>query len=544
MINEKRNHRRILVILLGIMLAQCINLLDWQDQRGNFFIDELLCFGYAQSFTSDTSHYITDDQVWKYNEWMSGDELNAQLRLDKNEHLSALPVSDQLRLLATKRTYMGLVNMIMTAEGDDASYFDYAKGALDLNLWFFLFSELLIAYCIRRLTRSDEIMLLSIFMFGFSAIMVGICEYLRFYMLTIMLMMAVVTIHLVMWTEKNILKNLAWEAAALLCAYYAFKHSELMLVTCGSLFVFFFLGLLCRGRFKQAAVYSAPLIYGMYEYVYRRTNLIDVILHPADYADPDVYGVPRTSYYLITWTPETGMYSWLKTFDIIKEKWFGSAQILAAFGLILAIGFAARLIAWIRKEEDKKEKTANAGFAAVIFMTALTSLAFNLLTYLHYDRYNTFLIVLFMLVLWCCIAGVQKAYDKRIFLVVVGILTITGAVMCHQPERLPYLYIDDSAMKNIAEEYPDTDSVLFSYGENAAIYDNIIHLGDGSRMFAVDPEKEISANDIKGLPDEFLAWTVNSWFTKKLMRAINNTEYTAHYVGKTWQNQIFLCTKK
>lgn len=541
MLQERDRRKTIISAVIVIVLLQCLMLLYWQNLRSNFFVDELYCFGYASSFIAPESSYITDKPEWQCGEWMETDGLKGFLKVDSSESLQNLPLKEQLSLLTGKRTYMGLLNILMYDDGQDADFYQYAWSALFLNMWFFLISELLMAYCIKETTGSYGLMLLGIMMFGFSGIIAGMCEYVRFYMMTIMLMLIVVCCHLAIWKDKSVLRCLAFEMIAFVCAYYALMHSELMLVTCGTFFCFFFAGMLCRKRWKQAAVYAAPLLYGVYHYVWERTNLLDIVMHPADFAGPG-HGVEAVTSNLLIWTPERGWDFAKQIYAVFATTWFGSSYLLVAFLVLL---LTCCLCKGNRDDERSKDSPARyGGFILILVLTAFMSFLFNILTGLSVARHSSFTIVLLMIVTWYLAGVAWQWLDKNRFMLIITVLTMISAVLCQNQENFPYLYINE---KNIRAQIADcgcVDNLLFNYGDRHSAYDCIANSRDGTRIYAVAPETAPSINNIKEAPDLFLAWCMRDVSVDTIKIALEGTDYQAKPLGSTWLNNVYLCSKK
>lgn len=542
--NKNTHSVRVLIILGAILLLQCLMLVYWQGQRGNFCVDELYSFGYASSFTSNSSHYITDSPEWKFDEWMDSDDLTGQLRVEKSERLNSLPLTDQIHLFLQKRAYFGMMNLIMSASGYGSTFYQYAWRILILNLQLFLIAELLLAYCVRKITGNEEVMILSVLMFGSCAVIMGIAGYVRFYILAIALLLAVLCTHLKLWDEENLYLCLAWEVTGFVCAYYGLIHSEFMFVTCGVFFCLYFTALLCRKRWRQAVIYAAPLLFGLFYFVNRRTRLLRAFLHPDQFAEP-TSGLPGATYKYLTWTPERGRETLKDIFFVFRDKWFGSDVILAAFMILLIIG-AIYLIAERRIQTDNKtQNNGYSGFIVIVFITALTSLVFNDLADFKADRYQSFIITLLIIVLWACIGAVSNSKKGKYFLITAAILTIACAVVSQRPEKLPFLYIDENPVKAALEYYTHDDYVLFTYkGDRHATYDCVSHAGKNTRLFVNDPEKEASLKNVRDIPDEFVAWGARAADPERMQQALDEIGYNYELIGSTHENDIYICTEK
>ena len=543
MLQEKRGFSKIVLIIACVMLLQCLTLLYWQTQRGNYFIDDLHSFEAAGAYLSDSRPYYTEDPMWEYGKWMKTSDLIGHLKVDGDETILTLPLGRRLMLLAQKRTYNGLLNLIMSDAGYETPIFQYSREVLMLNMMFFLIAELLLAYLLKELTGNREIMILGSIMFGFSGIIMCLCEYVRFYILVIALFLIFLCCHLMIWREYRIKRILMWELLSLIAAYFGLLHSELILVTCGSFFCIFMIGLLCRKRFRHAAVYSAPLLGGMYIYVYQKTNLLDIVLHPADYAVYGGHGAALATYNMLTCTPQRFWECFRDICNVFGEKWFGRNWIMWALLSLLVI---CKIYSLKNKKAGSsvKDSDHNAGFILILGITALISLLFNLLTSLRTERYNSLIIVLFMIVFWFCVDRMRDVFDRKKYISIVAILVIIGAVVSQRPDSFTYLFVNEQPLKNLSIDYMDTDCVMFTGGNINAPYDCIIHAGTNSRVLAVEPGRESKFHKIKKLPDKLLAFSANSTETELMRQAMDKADYEMSFVGQTWQNEIYLCVKK
>ena len=545
MLHEKTGVNKIVVLFACVMLLQCLSLLYWQTQRGNLSIDELHSFESASSYLVEARCYLPDAPMWEYGRWMETENLIDHFKVDNNESLLTLPLGARISRLAHKRTYNGLLNLIMTDAGHEADFYEYAWRALILNILLFLIAELLIANIVKEITGSDEIMIMSATMFGFSGIVMCLCEYVRFYMLTILLLLSFLYCHLKIWKENRFFHLLIWELSALCFAYFGLLHSELILVTCGSFFCVFFVGLLFQRRFKHAVIYSAPLILGLYSYMLK-SHIFRVVLHPSEFADPTGHGAATATYNLLTCTPERMWECLKRIIAVFSEKWFGNSAVMLALLTLLTICIVKQ------SKEGKKSQTEKcdenyacvAGFVFVLLITSLISIIFNLLTNLSTDRYNSYIIVLLMIVFWFAIARMQDVFDRRAYLSLVAMLIISGAIISQRADIFSYLYIDEQPLKYMYEEYCDTDSIMFTGGYLNPPYDGVFHAGRNAKVLAVEVGHEKELKKIKDLPDEFIAICDIGGGNEPLMQALVGTDYKPSFLGKTWQNEMYLCVKR
>ena len=548
-INTQKKELLIAAVLLLIVIVQCVVLVYWQGQRGNYFVDELYSFGYGHAFTEETAHYVTEDEAWKYDTWMKAGDLQAQLEVSKDESLLSLSPLKAIGLLATKRTYMGLLNIVMSVT---QPFRGYCYGAMFLNILFLLASELFLACIMRKMTGSYAIMLLSIIMFGFSAIIIGMCEYVRFYMMAVMILLLVILCHVQLWEKERLRSFFVWEMIALIAAYYGLKNAEVIFVTCGSFFSFFFLALLLRRKFRQAAVYAAPLLLGAYLFVYQQTSYFQILFHPAQFAQADSHGGAAVTYNLLTVTGERAGEVLQSIGDCLIEKWFGNLAVLIVYAALLVLCIILTIYKAVRREEPPADKVRYTGFAVVLALTAATGFTFNVLTYLTPDRYQVLSIVLLMIVFWWGAAAFHlKISDKRI-LIALAVITILGAGASQQADKFPFLYIEDKALMEQVEQYSNADQIVFEgfweyqYNENIerhSFYESMMHCSENARIRITNPFEVTTLSEVDP-GDQFIAWCVSDWGIDKMQHFVEDTDYKATCLGATYFNTVYLCSRE
>lgn len=549
-----KSRQTIVIGLLIVMIVQCMVLVYWHGQKGNYFLDELYTFEHARNYTFDEDVYFMSDPSWQYETWMDADGMLSHLTVAQGEGLRSLPFTESLHLLLTKRTYMGMMNLIMSA----TTPFDgYATGALILNMVFFFLAELLLFYCIKTLTGRKELALLSIIMFGCSGIIMSMCTYIRFYMLAIMLLLIVIACHIKLWDTRNYTRFFGWELLAFLAAYYGMKHSELMFMICGTFFCLFFFSLLIRKQFRASLIYALPLLAGTYWFVYRKTYLIEMVLHPSAFVQPDDYGKGTIAYNLMTVTWERASGTIATLWDCVYDKWFGG---LAVFIVFAAAGLGYFILFVVqRKKADQKAfsgagRNGYSGLVLLILLTALIGLTFNVLTDMYSNRYSSFEVVLLMICFWYGIGQLCR-YDfkwRPVFLAAIAAITLWGAVMGQQADHFAYLYPKSKEVTTAVKQYEDLDCVFFQGAteenydlglERHAFYDCIVHTGFDAKVYVMDPLRAGSLKEIDP-PDRFLAWCFWSGGDNRMKRLMDGSDYEITPLGATHMNYIYLCEKK
>ena len=119
--------------------------------------------------------------------------------------------------------------------------------------------------------------------------------YVRFYMLITFWMTLYTYLHVLMWQEDSIRKNLVMEFGAVAILYLAYKNSPLAVIQGVGVIGAFLVGLMMRKRYRQAVVYGLPVVGGGVMYVLLKTDYIGYVLHPEKFADADITNIATES---------------------------------------------------------------------------------------------------------------------------------------------------------------------------------------------------------------------------------------------------------
>lgn len=406
-------------------------------------------------------------QAFEHGSWLDSDKLRENLIVSKEESLFSLSKSDALNCFKYRnRVYMGFLNMVMSV---NEPFKGYAKGALYLNFFFLVILEILVYLYLFEMTNSRVIPVLCVIMIGFSAIVMGLTLYIRFYVFALTLLLAVVYCHLRMWKTQKYWLFLLLELLSFIFAFYGLWQSELILVICGTFFCLYFLALLVTKRFINAVLYAVPLIIGLNKYVHQQTDLLLMVMHPSQFMMPNSGGKSMVAYNLMTVTKERAANCFGLIKDDVYSLFFGHKILAIAFFamiiLVVVVNVNNKIKGKIPAGRQKGNWRKSHGiFAIVVFLTAVTGLIFNLLTDLYHYRYICFFLILFIISFWYFIAVmVDLIPDKNIIqsnisvkmLIVLSftVITIISAISCQQPEKYPFLYIEDKEIVQTISKY-------------------------------------------------------------------------------------------
>lgn len=334
-------------VYIFIIALQMLVILYWAQNKMNYFVDELYSMGYASSFTGegDIAQYITTSPEWEFNKWIKNENFNKYLVLSEEEKIVNASMKNVVQRLITGRNYFGLLNLAETFFGYT---FVSARPGLMLNIIFFLLAEIALISLMKKLKMDEMLRYLSLAMFGFSGYIISAVEYIRFYMLIIMLMLMILNLMHQLWNAEKWKQIIPLEIGIMILVYLAYKNSELTVAFFGAYMISFFVAVFLDKRWKQ--VYSC-MIMGICGIVFivAKTDYIKILFNPNEsFAMQNAAvsvskNISNTSLHTFK-----GYFLWLK--QLFETHYFGSYWSL--FLLVGAITIC--LIIQFEKTENKK----------------------------------------------------------------------------------------------------------------------------------------------------------------------------------------------
>ena len=333
-INTERREIRILLVTV-VLVLQLVQIFFCADMKQNYFLDELYSLGYSHSFTAKSGDrvYITDSDDWKYERWISNRVLKEKLETTPEESLLRMPFAKGLKRLLKKRTYFGLLNIIM-------SVFSPGKvtkmpGIL-LNIPFFICIQILLYQMCMRFSGNYTCSLLALIMYGFSPAAINMAVFIRFYCMVVFLFMAAVYLHQGIWNSDRAPGILIRTVSSLILLYVAMKDSELILVLGGALIACFALALIVRRRFREGMYYLVSIVPAGLIYVSMKPFLLKIVLHPSGYFGKG-WPIGYMSESLLTTPLSERLLQPVKYSKWFWEWMFGNGWIAAAYAVIAGI---------------------------------------------------------------------------------------------------------------------------------------------------------------------------------------------------------------
>ncbi len=272
---------RALWIYAFIMVLQIIVVLYWGKIKTNYYIDDLYSMGYASSFTEkgDTAQYISTSPDYEFNEWIENASFKKYLLLSDEEKASNVPPVELMHKLIVKRNYFGLLNIAESIAGYDCVT---SRPGLFLNILFFVLAELSLISLMKKMGFDEKVGCLSLAMFGFSSYVLSAAEYIRFYMMVIMLMLMMLNALYKLWNATAWKGIILSELAAYITAYFAYKNSELTLLFFGAFMGCFLVAAFFTKKWRHLISNIVLSILGV-AYIALSTDFIGILLHQTEY---------------------------------------------------------------------------------------------------------------------------------------------------------------------------------------------------------------------------------------------------------------------
>ena len=540
-------------VLIAVVVIQLIVMCVFAAQKSNYYIDEMFSMGYAHTYTHPWKDvvYINQSAAWENEQWIDNGILKNQLETTKEDSVFAKPFPETVRALFFRRNYMGMLNVLMStfAPGRMTAY-----PAIALNLILFIFTQLLLYRVCRELTGSFSASVMAVFMYGFSAMAIGLCMFVRFYAWVILLLLAVIRLQQKMWSERGIGRSELWTVFSMILIYLALKNSELVFIVAGALIGFYALGLTLTKQWKKLIAYILTIVPISLIYAVSKTPFVDMILHPGNYTDLEgPMGWMTRDLMTITSGRITYLLRLYRTW--LNEQLFGSGIVAFSFVIILLllleVKYLGKIPAGKRRESGAGDKgktpCKRRAFAWILLGVTFIYLLFALLTGLPATRYICFTFPIFTLLLWTALSGLTEGNRFRTWIVAgCALLTCIGAVLgLAHPERVEYIYMEDRPLISALQEKGITDSVVIYTNEEDAthvVYDCVNLMPDEARIYPVQAAHH--SMDAEQFPDEVLVWVKNREDVHACLTDLETNGYQVTWLGKTHCSDVYAARRK
>ena len=283
------NKYRATIILAIIIAVQVAVLVYWSSVKTNYHVDELYSIGYASAFTDQTynSKYITTSKDFWFNKWINNSDLKEYLIMTDNESVFSAPFSDVVKRFITGRNYMGFLNIAESLFGNGT--ISHLPGFL-LNVFFYILTDIALYLLFKRLNVKEHIRYLAVLMIGLTGYMISAAEFIRFYMLVILLTVIMLILTYKLWNTNEWKEIIISGVFLVITGYFSLMDSELTLPFFGAFWGCLFIAFIFRHKKKQLLAASVVLAGGT-AFLALGTNFLDILF------DPDSAMATQSSWY-------------------------------------------------------------------------------------------------------------------------------------------------------------------------------------------------------------------------------------------------------
>lgn len=529
-----RMARMALIIVVAIQL---VFMIYWGTQKSGYYVDEFFTFDNAHYISASTPKRIKlyDADFLTYDEWHEVSDLKSTLTVTREESLLFDPAAYNVKMWLTRYPYMVLLNYVQAVffEGELSKW-----SAVSLNILLFLLNQVILYRLAAGISGDRTAAVLAVALYGFSGMAASMTVYVRFYMLVTLWMTLCTYLHVLMWQEDHVLKNLVMELLSVVVLYQAYRDSPLAAVQGVGLVCAFLAGLLLRRRYRQAAVYGIPVVGGGLAYVVFQTDYIGYVLNPGKYADADVTNIATAGLLesFLELTPGALADRLVELAHVICRYLFGHALVLGVC-LLLAAG----LLAWFWRSGKNRDREWNRKF----FLLAVCPCAFYCVVSVCLDlgsiRYNSSIFPELAVCVSVFVMYLAVRMDrKRPVAAAMGLIVLAAAAATAFMPRVEYLYRDEKQVMAQIRSYQGTDSVVVDYRfDDKVMYECLAYTDEDTEVLFTSHENI----DYDAWHDDVLLWFRVDEGRPVIEELASSGHYTVLEVGRTHESDIYYVSK-
>ena len=542
MLKEKLTGKRIGILLVVLLLAiQCGYMIYWGTQKSGYYVDEFFTFDNAHYISQSTPDRIKlyDAEFLEYDKWMAVEELKGTLTVKADESLIQDSFAYNISVFLNRWPYMAILNYV------EAIFFEGELSwwsAISINIVCFWLNQVFLYLLVMKLCNKKSAALLAMAFYGFSGMAVSMLVYVRMYMWMTLLITIFTYIHVLMWDEHKVWKNLLYEVLSLPFLYLAFKDSPLPVIYGAALIGCFFIGLLVRKRWKQALYYGIPLLGGGAIYAVTQTDYVQIFMNPKKALASGELEIATESLVrsFIALDREELVVRIENVGHMICRFLFGHAGVLGIF--ILTVLIMIVMLIWKKRNpirgfgEERQGFVLVLGGAVILFLMA--SIAFNL----ESIRYNSFIFPQIAVCATVFLVCLGHVLDMEKVLVGVSVAMIVGEIFFTASiPRIENMYLEDREGVNAITECKGIDSLVVDYHfDDRVMYECLAYTDEDTNvMFTYFGETDYSK-----LGDELLVWQTVNQSPDELKEELISAGYKlVEPIGETHESRVFMCLK-
>lgn len=483
--------------------------------------------GYARGYIRQeaTASYITESPEWKFGKWVENKGFKNQLLMTESDRLTNVPILQGIILLTRGRSYHGLLNLAKSVWGRGVSN----KPAVVINSTFLIISEIALWILLTKLHTGELIKYLAVVLFGFSAYVISMVEYTRFYMYVVMLILVAMNLMIDAWKSEKALYSTIMESAAAALVYLAYNNSEFSIVFFGLFSVSFVIIGIIRRKWKTVIPFSLmALCGGLYMGIMKGVfgSIINTLTVSGEAITADSVG--------------SMIYHHTRLIiSLFSNMFFGHKVLMIIWLIVLITGFVFA----VKNKESVLVKGDESDFVLMLVISLLLYTLFTTLPPFWVWRYYCFGFLSFVIVFWFLLDRLTIK-ESKIWIAALLTLTFTSSIIPFFTNKVEYIYKDDKALIDAISPYVD-GNVIYVCPEEDYIYDHGIYdcvnmLSNDARLFVVQENDKINTESI---PDEVLLWSMVSTNTENIISTLKNGGYSFEDIGEDHVTKAYLCTK-
>ncbi|MBD5469531.1 MAG: hypothetical protein HDR19_00005 [Lachnospiraceae bacterium] len=515
---------------MALLIMQILYMLYWGNAKGGFYVDEFFSFDNAHYLSASTPKRIKlyDADFMEYGKWFQLSDLKETLAVTKEIALYQDSFGHNIKTLL-KSAYNWMLNYV------EALFFPGEVNkwsGISINVVLFVLCQVFLYLLSSKVSENSLAALIACAMYGFSGLVVSMVVYVRFYVLANLWMLIFLYLHVLMWEEKNIRKNILYEMIAVFVLFLGYRMSPLAAIMGIGEILCFSVALGIKKRWLQIGYYTVPILLGGIVYAALFTDYLKMFRDPSAAAQGG-YGAAKTSLLvsLVRLTPSSFVTRAASLVEIINDYLFGHVYVLLLFAVLCIYS--------VIREFRKKQKRL---FIYVVVLGAslfyfIASVCFKLGTI----RYNSFLYPLLAMMIADMVSALLnkektgKAAAVLLALALIGELYYTVSI-----PRIQNLYPEEKAQVEIIRQNNGIDNIVVDYHFNdRVIYECLAYGDEGTKVMF----QHLDEADFTDKGSAILVWQPANE-SDEILPYLEEAGYSyVEQIAVTHESKIFLCRK-
>ncbi len=521
-----------------LLFLQIIYMIYWGHVKSGYYVDEFFTYDKAHYLSASTPERVKlyDADYMAYNKWFDLSELKSTLTVDKDSSLFNDGIVYNVKAFM-RLPYMFFMNYIETIffAGELNKW-----SGISLNILFFAIGQFFLYLLAKKITNSGAASLLAVALHGFSGLAISMVAFVRFYMLVNMWMIIFLYLHLLMWNENNLKRNIVYEVLAMAVLFLAFKNSPLVILEGAGVILLFSVALFLRKRKRQFLFYALPIFFCALLYFSLFTDYMQIIYHLNDLKavasgstqlkDAGVGLINN----LTKLTPESFVSRSIMMVNFINDYLFAHIFVAAVF-MVCVLAAAVRKV--LRREQlDQGRKFAYfiIGGTIIIFFLAAVGLRLGIL------RYNSFLYHMIAIVIVAIATDISERKFRSLMTLILAAAVCGEIYFTVTIPRVENSYPEDRAAVEAIRQNKGIDNLVVDYNLDDRVMYECLAFGDDTTkvMFM-----RIEEWDLKDTPDTMLVWQSVNW-SAEVVDKLEKAGYTEiEQIAQTHESMVFLCQR-